>query len=381
MSRKPVILCVDDEPNVLAGLQLVLRRRFMVSLAEGGEQALALIDEADPPFEVIISDMRMPGMDGAAFLTECVARTPDSTRMLLTGQADLDAAIRTVNEGQLFRFLTKPCPPKDLVAAIHAGVEQHRLITAERVLLEQTLRGTIRTLTEILSLSHPEAFGRAGQLKRWAGLVSPHVEGVSPWILEVAAMLSQIGTVGLPVETSRKIFCGEALDDAEKAMVAKVPAITRKLLAPIPRLEPVVAVLDGARLRFDGRGTPQGMPTGPRIPVEGRLLHAVMDFDRLLVRLSPDQAAERMRKYAGSVYDPEVLEATLGVLLPVVASNRTREVDPWDLLPGMILAKELRTSTGALLLASGTEITAALVDRLQHAHARVGVEMVVVALD
>src|SRR5262245_17980905 len=110
MSDKPRILCVDDEPNVLEGLALHLRRKYEMSTAANGPDALALLEREGPP-EVIISDMRMPGMDGATFLSKARQLYPDTVRMLLTGQSDMASAIKAVNDGQIFRFLTKPCGP------------------------------------------------------------------------------------------------------------------------------------------------------------------------------------------------------------------------------------------------------------------------------
>lgn len=99
--------------------------------------------------------MQMPNMNGAAFLTEVRKRCSDVSRVLLTAQADIESACAAVNRGQTFRFLTKPCPPEELRAALNDAVAQHRLITSERVLLEQTLVGSVRALSEVLALVHP----------------------------------------------------------------------------------------------------------------------------------------------------------------------------------------------------------------------------------
>src|SRR6266545_290994 len=120
--RRPRILCVDDEPNVLEGLSLHLRRRHEVWTATSGADALALLARDGPP-EVIISDMRMPGMDGAVFLSKARQLYPETVRLLLTGQTDLMSAVSAVNQGQIFRFLTKPCAPADMLAAVASAVE------------------------------------------------------------------------------------------------------------------------------------------------------------------------------------------------------------------------------------------------------------------
>jgi len=163
----PSILCVDDEPRVVDGLALHLRKDYRVLIANSGQSALQLLKEQGAP-AVVVSDMRMPGMDGAVLLKQIKNLYPDTTRILLTGEPGRDAAISAVNEAQIFRFLTKPCPPDQLRAAIDAAVSQHRLLSAERVLLQETLVGCIRTLVDILALTHPAAFGRTTRVTRLA---------------------------------------------------------------------------------------------------------------------------------------------------------------------------------------------------------------------
>ena len=235
MSR-PRVLCVDDEPRVLEGLQRMLHKHFAVLVSVGGEAALARLS-AGESFDVVVSDMRMPGMNGAALLAQFRQRAPDTVRMLLTGHAEIDAAIAAINEGHVFRFLTKPCAPETLAAALEAAVEQHRLITAERVLLEQTLVGSVRALTEVLSLVHAEAFGSASQRHERARAIAERMNVADPWHVEVASMLASVGYVVLPNEVLAKLNGGQALDSAETKMVAQVPQVVERVLSHIPRLE------------------------------------------------------------------------------------------------------------------------------------------------
>jgi DNA-binding NtrC family response regulator len=133
------------------------RKQFEIRTAVGPVLGLQAIAEAGP-FAVVVSDLRMPVMDGVEFLTRVRAISPDSVRVMLTGQADMDAAIAAVNQGNIFQFLTKPCPAATLTRALNSALEQHRLITAERELLEQTLRSSVGVLSEILSLVNPLGF-------------------------------------------------------------------------------------------------------------------------------------------------------------------------------------------------------------------------------
>ena len=132
------ILFVDDDPGILEGFQQLLRKEFVVTVALGGQEGLSAIKQ-DGPFAVVISDMRMPGMSGAEFLAKIRQKAPETVRMLLTGQTDMHAAIDAINEGNIFRFLTKPCRKEDLVNAINLGLAQYRSVIAEKELVKKAL--------------------------------------------------------------------------------------------------------------------------------------------------------------------------------------------------------------------------------------------------
>src|ERR1700733_13680361 len=145
------VLFVDDEPQVLEGIQRALRKQVDLQTAAGGAEGLRLLSEAGP-FALVISDMRMPIMNGAQFLAKVRVQSPETVRMILSGQADLQATIAAVNEGHIYRFLSKPCPADQLLAAIADGLKQYRLLTAEKVLLEQTLSGCVTMLIDIFRM-------------------------------------------------------------------------------------------------------------------------------------------------------------------------------------------------------------------------------------
>lgn len=130
------ILFVDDEPLVLDGYKRMLHSEFDVSTAQGGEQGLASVGD-NGPYAVVISDMRMPGMSGAEFLVQLRQKAPETVRMLLTGYTDLDAAMSAVNEGNIFRYLTKPCEKQVLIAAINIGIIQYHTVRVERELIKK----------------------------------------------------------------------------------------------------------------------------------------------------------------------------------------------------------------------------------------------------
>jgi response regulator RpfG family c-di-GMP phosphodiesterase len=360
---KPRILCVDDEPQVLDGLQLNLRRRFDVSTAPGGAQGLTVLESAPQGFAVVISDMRMPQMNGAVFLSQVRQRWPDTVRMLLTGQSEIEAAIMAVNEGQIFRFLSKPCPVDQLTIAVDAAVEQHRLLTAERVLLEQTLHGSIRALTEILSLQNPLAFGRATRAKAHVAALAEHLSLKERWPVEVAAMLSAIGAVILPAETVEKLYENRPLTLPEQVMVKRVPAVTEQLLGNIPRLEPVREILSFLESRYDGEG---GTRKGPDLPLGARMLRIALDYDALETQgITSGAALETLRSRKGQ-YDPDLVTAFAAMLGAQQEKAVVRELKLALIRPGMVFMEDVRTSSGALLIARGHEITASLIERIRN---------------
>ncbi len=229
------ILFVDDEQSVLDGYKRLLHRQFEVDIAVCGEDGLVAIRDHGP-YAVVISDMRMPGMNGTQFLTQVRQNATDTIRMLLTGYTDLDAAMNAVNEGNIFRFLTKPCEKETLAKAIMAGLEQHRLLAAEKELLEKTLMGSIKVLTDVLSAASPEAFSRSMRIARYVRHLVAKSNLNSPWRFEVAAMLSQLGCVTLDSDLIRSSYVGDNLTPEDRARFGAHPEVARALLANIPRL-------------------------------------------------------------------------------------------------------------------------------------------------
>jgi DNA-binding NtrC family response regulator len=198
MTRK--VLFVDDDPLLLDTFRQMLGREFEVAIAVGPFEGLKAIEETGP-FAVIVSDLRMPGVDGVAFLSKARGIAPDSVRMMLTGFRNVEAATGAVNEGNVFRILTKPCQMEDLVATVRAGLDQYQLIVAERELLEQTLSGAVRVMSDILALVNPVAFGRATRIRRYMRHMAEQMHLDDVWEYELAGLLSQIGCVTLTAET------------------------------------------------------------------------------------------------------------------------------------------------------------------------------------
>jgi len=359
---KPRILCVDDEPRVLESLSLLLRRRYEVQAQTSAEAALDLIRQG-ARFAVVISDMRMPGMDGATFLRNVREIAPDMTRLLLTGQSDLQSAMSAVNEGGIFRFLSKPCSPETLQLAIEAAVEQHRLINAERDLLEHTLHGSILALTDALALTNPLAFGRASRVHQLVSEMGRRLATPMRWQVEIAAMLSELGSLALSPEIVEKIYYGRPLDAEERKLAARCPAVVQQLLGRIPRLELVremlamlgdlahvpARTLDPSQLALVQNGAAQ--------------LRLAVEFDRL--EAQGTVAADAVDLLRGQNRHPEtLLEALAAVRGARNAAQDVRELPLTMLRAGMVIAEDVRLESGALLVARGFKISAGFVERV-----------------
>jgi response regulator RpfG family c-di-GMP phosphodiesterase len=363
--KRPRILIVDDEALVLEALQRQLRTHFDVTAASDPREAVKLV-VSKGPYAVVVSDLRMPGMDGVALLYSIRKLSPDTVRVLLTGCADVEAAIAAVNEGNIFRFLSKPCPTGMLMRTLEASVEQYRLITTERVLLEQTLRGSLKTLTDILALANPVAFGRAIRARKLISELATLERVSDPWQAEIAAMLAQIGWVTLPAETTSKLYHGGPLSAFEQAIVDKLPTVTEQLLANIPRLEPVREILRYQDKHYDGQGPPHDRICGEAIPWGARALKAVLDFDVLESQgHSLEVALDTMRARVGW-YDPGMVKAIAKLQGDKPRHATVMQLPLHSVQPGMAFIEDVKTRSGLLLIARGQEVTPSLVERIKN---------------
>lgn len=358
------ILLVDDEVAILDGLRRQLRKRFTVHTANGGAEALELMKSEQ--FAVVVSDMRMPQMNGATFLSHVKSLYPNVVRILLTGQADTQAAITAVNEGQIYRFLTKPCPPEVLLEEIGSAVELNRLVTAEKELLGSTLRRTVEALVATLSLAQPAAFGRAERITRTVTELAGALGIEEPWELEVTAMLSHLGAVTLPPNVLEKLDSGRPLNEEEAEMADQVPEVSRKLVSGIPRLEGVAEAIGWQRARYDGRMSPLDAPRGADLPLAARFLRAAVDFELgTSQRPSVQDTLTAMRGDAGA-YDPRVLDALVGLHGAEESPIEPREIDIYELEPDMVIFDDIFTTDDVKLISRGTVVTEPLILRLEN---------------
>lgn len=365
-SQLPRVLFVDDEQNVLIAITRSLRGRFAMTLATGGDEALQFFS-AGQHFDAIVSDMRMPNMDGVGLLSRVRLLAPDTVRIILSGHADMESAVRAVNDGSIFRFLVKPVDRDTLGAVLDAAVAQHRLVIAEREVLEKTLTGAVNALTEVLALTNPVAFGRARRIRRIATAIADELKVPQRWPIEVAAMLTQIGAVTLPPDTAARWYANRPLSEEEHAMVLRMPRVGDKLLAHIPRLEPVRAIL------LSLEGGQEAAPAAIDLSLGANIVKTAVKLEQLLSRGGTVAEAVAAIRASAPGADALVLEACLRLKALVLGQGSAHEISITSLKEGMVLADDVRTRAGALLISRGHEVTYGLLAHLRNYAKTVGV--------
>jgi response regulator RpfG family c-di-GMP phosphodiesterase len=357
------VLFVDDEPNILSGYERQLRKQFHIHTASGGDAGLQTIAEKGP-FAVVVSDFRMPQMNGIQFLSRVREIAPDTVRMMLTGYAEINAAIGAINEGNVFRFLTKPCDTVDLTNAVFEAIRQYHLIIAERELLEETLRGSVKALVEILGLVNPEAFGRCTRIKNLVKDIARNMSLPDIWQFETAAMLSQIGAVIFSEDIIKKVNAGEELTGEEAQLFEMHPLVGSDLIAKIPRMGEIARIIAYQERHFDGCGVPRDGLVGNAIPVGARILKVVMDFDILETKCLPRTEIMVMLRSRTGRYDPEIVTA-LDAVLGISSQEQMKSVTVKDLRIGMLLAEDVCSEDGVLLVAKGQQVNDVMIFRLR----------------
>jgi response regulator RpfG family c-di-GMP phosphodiesterase len=365
------VLCVDDELQVLEGIQRSVRKQVDLHTATSGAEGLRLLNEAGP-FALVISDMRMPVMNGAQFLAKVREQNPGTVRMILSGQADLAATIAAVNEGHIYRFLSKPCPVDQLLAAIEDGLAQHRLLTAEKVLLEQTLSGCVTMLIEILGMVSPSASSRASRLQGYTVGLMRALELPDRWQWGLSAFVSQIGCVGLPKEILSKVEAGQALTDDERRLHESHPEVAGKLLAAIPRLEDVAEIVTAQSSSLSFADKPEDLRQWDVRSMGQLLLRTAIEFDRVIASGVNGEAAVEALRTSKLGLPASILKA-LRTVAPTGRQRIVKQIRLKDLSAGMVLEEDLVSPKGIRLVPAGQEVTRSLIVRLESIAGGVGV--------
>lgn len=403
------LLCVDDEANILSALRRLFRPAgYRVLTAPGGAEGLEVLEKE--AVDLVISDMRMPQMDGAAFLAAVRERYPQAIRILLTGYADITSTIDAINRGEIYRYISKPWDDHDVLLLIKGALEKKELEREKARLEALTLRQNeelkalnasleekVQARTQELTLANERLKQNfLVSIKMFSGLIEMREGGVAGHSRRVADLARKLAArLGLAGKDQQDVFLAGLLHDIGKIgfpdhLLAK-PVSTmsgddmgryrKHTLAGESALMPLKELKEAARLirshheRFDGQGFPDGV-IGLGIPLGARILAVINDYDCLLSgtlstkRMSPEEAKALLVQSRGKRYDPQVVDAFIDMLGGLDKENtKDTPVSAANLEPGMVLARDLVGRDGTLLLAADYMLDALLIRQIQdYAH-------------
>jgi response regulator RpfG family c-di-GMP phosphodiesterase len=409
------ILCVDDEANILSALRRLFRPHgYTVLVAGGGDEGLETL--AREHVDLIISDMRMPGMDGATFLAKARQQYPDTVRLLLTGYADMESTIAAINAGQIARYIAKPWNDQDVILTVREALERKALerdkVRLEALTLRQneelkdlnaSLEQKVEARTSELKIAHEKlkqhfltsirVFSNlielregvsAGHSKRVADLarklaVKLNFTGAEVQDVMLAGLLHDVGKIGLPDELNGKPV--SHMNGDELGLLRKHSVAGQAALMGLENLRKAGTFIRGHHERWDGQGYPDRL-SGLAIPLGARIIAVANDFDGLQIgslsprKLKQDEAIAFIQQNRGKRYCPQVVDALVDVLgVAETAISTGGEVNPAALKPGMVLARDLVSRDGVMLLAADFVLDESLIRQLRELEASEGTRL------
>lgn len=407
------LLCVDDEENILSSLARTFRPlNYRVLTAASGRCGLELLESE--AIDLVISDMRMPEMNGADFLAEVASRWPRVIRILMTGYNDHDLTVSAINKGQIYYYLSKPWGVNDIRSCVQRALEYKRL-EHERLELLETVRRQNAEVMDLNANLERKVRERVVEIERMKSLLEKanrdlkkHIVdsiGIFSSIIETregtvaghsrrvadlthriavdigldederqtllfAALLHDIGKVSLPDALIRRPF--EALTHEERREVRKHPVIGEAMLLSLDEMKEVARIIRAHHEYYDGSGYPDGL-RGEEIPLAARILAVANEYDllrsgRLALESLGDAAARAfMREHRGTRYDPDIIDRFLALLSAQQDDDDNDEtiIAPDQLRPGMRLARDLLTRGGNVILPKGHVLDQALIMKIR----------------
>lgn len=321
-SQSLKVLMVDDDANILMGYKRLLRKYFSLHTALGGEAALAAFEEQGG-FAVVVSDIKMPSMDGIELLERIKDRYPETIRMVLTGFADLELAISAVNKGDIFRFLTKPCAPEDLLAAINAGLKQFEMARSAQELaivkrLKDGFEGTLQAFTRLIEFRDPYTAGHMERTARLAVLIAEEMDLEPDRVqgLRLAARVHDVGKIAVPAGILNK---PGKLSDAEFALIKAHPLVGAEIFKTLETEWPISRVILEHHERLDGSGYPNGL-MGEDMLEDSKILSVADVTDAIMThrpyrqKLGVEEAMRFLTKNRGIMFDEGFVDAALCLL-------------------------------------------------------------------
>ncbi|MBN2243569.1 MAG: HD domain-containing protein [Acidobacteria bacterium] len=316
------VLFVDDETAILNLIQRTLKDKFDIHVAGSAEEGLSQIRD-NGVFPVVVADYQMPSVDGASFLAEISRISPDSVRMMLTGHADFETCVRAVNEGNIFRFLTKPCPTDVIEKFIHEGLRQYRLARMEREYrtLKQwtkSLGGLIEAFIRLIASKDPYTAGHQIRVSQLSAAIARSLDfpGEAVEHITMAAMIHDVGKIYVPAEFLNK---PGLLSPSEMNIVKMHPEIGHDILQPINFSFPIHKIILQHHERLDGSGYPLGLKesdllTESKIIAVADMLEATSHHRPYRPAKGLDQAIDELRDERGVKHDRRIADAAISLL-------------------------------------------------------------------
>lgn len=356
------VMWVDDDRDLLVLIGRWLGHDYELYSYADAREALAALKVGKVEPAVIVADMNMPGMDGAGFLALAADASPHAVRMMFTGAEDQVTAQKAVNEGHVFRFLTKGVDIGVIRQTVDDAVHEYAQREAERRVLEDTTIGAVRALMDVLAMTQPAAFGRATRIRQTvAGMAQ--TAGLKSWQVELGATLSQLGCIALPSMVMERIAEGREVAPVYEKMFLEHPRVGAELIRKIPRLQPIADIVLFQHKHFTGGGFPEGGRARNSIPLGSRMLKVAVDYDRLMVAgVDVSAALTRMRSRDGW-YDNTMLDH-LEHSRTASPLERRIVVSIAEMQAGMVLAERVETEDGVIVATEGQAVTQVLAARL-----------------
>jgi len=419
-NQRPVILCVDDEPSILSALRRLFRAHgFQVLAAESGQAGLDLLDTE--AIDLVISDMRMPHMDGVVFLEHVRQRKPDILRLLLTGYADIASITGAINRGEIYRYIAKPWDDNDIILTVQDALDRSALVKEKKRLealvlaqneelktinaslevkvqartadlkqandkLKANFLTSIKMFTALIELRDQRLAGHTRRVADTARRLAHAMAMDNKQVQEVfvAGLLHAIGMVGFDDELLHTPVA--RMTPRQLEQYRKHPQRAEELLMPLAELKSTVEIIGAQLERFDGTGYPAGT-AGKHIGLGARILAIASDYDSLQIglleprKLSSQEAQDLIRQRRGHYYDPHVVDAFLDIYRdldptePIAPLATTRNVASKELAAGMVLAQDLTSPTGLLLLTAGYVLDDAVIHKIASFERSIGARL------
>ncbi|MCP4130526.1 MAG: response regulator [bacterium] len=365
MIENAKILIVDDEEMNLDILkELVRSLGYSSILASDGQAALNSMKKDRP--DLVLLDIMMPGLDGYQTLEKI--KKDDSIQhipvIMVSTIDEMESIVKCLQLGA-DDYLTKPFEPEILKARIYNSLQKLEFALQEKELLEKTLTGSLKILSEILALVNPVIFGRLSRIRRLVRVIAKDLSLDDTWATEIAVILSQIGTITIPSDILDKVAAGKNLLPNESLLYDKYPATGYELVKKLPRMEAVAEIIKLQNKNYDGSGEPAEAVAGDQIPVGARILHVVFDYDHInSLEANRLKTLELLREKPGG-YDPAVIDSLERVILKE-NKMEIRHVTLKELDYGMIFVEDVSAVNGTKIISRGQEANYAIITRLHN---------------